>query len=283
VAWAAFLTIMRPINCAMMGLAVIVGGVIASGTLQAGNPLLLGFSTGFLLAGVINILNDINDLEVDRINRPERPLPSGALKVAAAAIWASLLLLLGLATAALTSPLCLIIAALASLLGGLYNRFIKRTGLLGNIVVALIVAIPFLYGWLAFGGNGGPLLWLFSLMAFCAILGREILKGIADVEGDARRGIRTIAVTKGLPPAALAAIGLFLLAVILSFLPPLLGLVYLAYLPPVMATDVGFLYSSARIWGDPSPRMAYVEKKRVLVWMTLALLAFLVGGVHIFV
>lgn len=278
---AAFVNIMRPINCVMMGLAVIVGGVIASGTLHISISLLLGSFTGFFLAGVINILNDINDLELDRINRPERPLPSGALKVRAAAMWTSVLLMLGLSTAALISAICFIVAALAALLGGLYNRFIKRTGLPGNIVVAMIVALPFLYGWLASGGGGGPLLWLFSLTAFCAILGREILKGMADVEGDSRSGIRTVAVTRGLRAAAFAAIGLFVLAILLSFLPLLMELVSLLYLPLVIPTDIGFLYSSARIWKGPSPRTAYLEKRRALVWMTLALFAFMIGGVRL--
>lgn len=280
-AWTGFVKILRPINCAMMGLAVMVGGVIASGTLNIGTQLLLGSSTGFFLAGVINILNDVNDVELDRVNRPERPLPSGELKVRSAVIWASALLILGLATAALTSAVCLIVAGLASFLGGLYNRFIKRTGLPGNIVVALIVALPFVYGWLVSGGGDRPLLWLFSITAFCAILGREILKGMADVEGDSQSGIKTVAVTNGMRTAALATIGLFLLAILLSFLPLLMELVSLVYLPFVIPTDLGFLHSSAKIWGNPSSRTAYVEKNRALAWMTLALFAFMAGGVRI--
>jgi len=281
VAWTGFVKIIRPINCAMMGLAVVVGGVIASGSLDLSLRLFLGSLTGFSLAGVINVLNDIHDLELDRINRPERPLPSGELKVRAAAAWASVLLAIGLASASLVSAVCLAFAGLAALLGGLYNRSLKRTGLPGNVVVAAIVSLPFVYGWLAVGGGDRPLLWLFSITAFCAILGREVLKGMADVEGDSQKGIRTVAVTKGMRTAAYAATGLFIVAILLSFLPLLMKLVSLIYIPLIIPTDIGFLFSSAKIARDLSPQTAYVEKKRALAWMALALLAFMAGGVRI--
>lgn len=279
--WTGFVKIVRPINCTMMGLAVVVGGVIASGSFHISPQLFFGSLTGFFLAGVINVLNDVHDLNLDRINRPERPLPSGELKVRSAVAWASILLVIGLATSALINAICLIVSGLAVILGALYNRSIKKMGLPGNIVVALIVSIPFIYGWLAAGGGDRPLVWLFSIMAFLAILGREIIKGMADVEGDSQKGIRTVAVANGMRTAAFAAIGLFIMAVLLSFLPLLMNLVSLIYLPFVIPTDIGFLFSSAKIVGDPSPRTAYLEKKRALAWMTLALFAFMAGGVRI--
>lgn len=280
-AWTGFVKIIRPINCTMMGLAVVVGGVIASGSFNLDPRLFYGSLTGFFLAGVINVLNDIHDLELDRINRPERPLPSSEIKVRPAAAWASVLLAIGLASASLVSAVCLAFAGIAALLGALYNRSIKRTGLPGNVVVAAIVSLPFVYGWLAVGDGDRPLLWLFFTTAFCAILGREVLKGMADVEGDSQKGIRTIAVAKGMRKAAFAATGLFIVAILLSFLPLLMKLVSLIYLPLIIPTDVGFLFSSAKITRDPSPQTAYVEKKRALAWMALALFAFMAGGFRI--
>jgi len=280
VAWTGFAKIIRPINCTMMGLAVIVGGVIASGGLNLDPRLFYGSLTGFFLAGVINVLNDIHDIELDRINRPERPLPSGEIKVKSAGAWASVLLVIGLASASLVSAVCLAFAGMAALLGALYNRSIKRTGLPGNIVVAAIVSLPFVYGWLAVGDGERPLLWLFFTTAFCAILGREVLKGMADVEGDSRKGIRTIAATRGMRTAGLAATGLFIVAILLSFLPLLMKLVSLIYLPLIIPTDIGFLFSSAKIARDLSPQTAYVEKRRALAWMAMALLAFMAGGLR---
>jgi len=281
VAWTGYVKIIRPINCAMMGLAVIVGGVIASGSFNFSPRLFFGSLTGFFLAGVINVLNDIHDLELDRINRPERPLPSGELKVRSAAAWASVLLAIGLASASLVSAICTAFAGLAALLGALYNRSLKRTGLPGNVVVAAIVSLPFVYGWLAVGGGDRPLLWLFSITAFCAILGREVLKGMADVKGDSKKGIRTVAVAKGMRTAAFATTGLFVVAILLSFLPLLMELVSMIYLPLIIPTDIGFLFSSAKIAGDHSPQTAYVEKKRALAWMAMALFAFMAGGVRV--
>jgi len=279
VAWKGYIKIMRPANCAMMGLAVIVGGVMASGKVGFDIRLMLGFVTGFALAAVVNVQNDIYDLELDKINRPERPLPSGELGKRSAMAFASALLLIGLAAATFTSPLCVVVAALSALLGALYNSSIKRTGLLGNIVVAFIVSMPFPYGWLVVGGSGGPLLLLFTLISFCAVLGREIAKGMADVEGDAQKGIRTVAVANGMSIAANAVAALFIFSVLLSLLPLAMKIVSAPYLAFLVPTDAGFILSASKILKDPSPRTAYVEKKRVLVWMALGLFAFLAGGV----
>ncbi|MBO3803755.1 MAG: geranylgeranylglycerol-phosphate geranylgeranyltransferase [Candidatus Brockarchaeota archaeon] len=276
--WKGCVKIIRPANCAMMGLAVVVGGFMASGKAAPNPKLLLGFATGFALAAVVNVHNDLVDLELDRINRPDRPLPSGELGKESAAALASALLIAGLAAAALTSPACAALALASTLLGALYNSALKRTGLPGNVVVASIVSVPFAYGWLAVGGPGSPLLFLFTSTAFCAILGREIAKGMADVEGDAQKGVRTVAVSRGMRAAAASASALFLSSILLSLVPLAMKIASPLYLAFLLPTVAGFLFSASKILKDPTPRTAYVEKRRVLAWMALGLLAFLAGG-----
>ena len=76
-----FLTIIRPINSLMIGFAVIVGEVLALNSLPNLNLMILGFLTGFLISSSSMVFNDYFDLEVDRVNVPNRPLPSGRIPV----------------------------------------------------------------------------------------------------------------------------------------------------------------------------------------------------------
>src|SRR5881628_1759878 len=72
-----YLSMTRPINCLMIGLAVIVGEVINLGNIAPLDKLVFGFLTASLMMAGTMILNDIYDVEIDRLNAPTRPLPSG--------------------------------------------------------------------------------------------------------------------------------------------------------------------------------------------------------------
>ena len=93
--------------------------------------------------------------------------------------------------------------------------------------------------------------------------------------------MRTLAVLEGPRFAALTSSGFFLAAVIVSFVPPFLGIVSPLYIPPVLIADLGFIFSSARLVSDSSPENARKVKNRVLLWMLLGLIAFLLGGFSI--
>ncbi len=277
----AFLSLLRPPNCLMMGMAVLVGELLSAGRLEF-LPSLLGFLTAFLLTGASMVLNDYFDRFVDEVNRPERPLPSGLVSPGEALLLASLLSLTGLLSAwgswwERGTPYPLLVASLSLLLASYYNARGKRTGLPGNLMVSTCVAVPFLYGPLVLGEGPSPALSLFLLMAFLSNTGREILKGMADVEGDRRRGIRTLAVSRGPSGAAPFVLLFYASAVGLSPLPLLLGEVSLWYLPPVLVADAGFLLTALLSVRDPSPASSLRLKGLSLLWMLFGLLAFLLG------
>ncbi|MFH7860264.1 MAG: hypothetical protein QXR03_04635, partial [Candidatus Aenigmatarchaeota archaeon] len=116
---------------------------------------------------------------------------------------------------------------------------------------------------------------------FIANTGREIIKGIADVEGDAIKDIKSIARLFGNKIAAKIGALFFIIAVLLSFIPLIYNLVYpLSYIPLVIITDVGFILSSYKIIKISTKENALKIKKNVLIWMLTALLAFLVGGFY---
>ena len=286
--WArllGFVRLMRPPNCLMMGFAVLVGAVVALGRfpLEKAIPLAYGFGTGFALLAAADALNDYCDREIDAINEPTRPIPSGLVRPHEALVFAGVLTALGLYLAWLTSLPCLLLATLAAAIADTYVALGKRTGLLGNAMVSACVAVPFLYGALIALGDflallAEPRVLLFATMAFMANLGREVNKGIVDVPGDAAKGIRTVAVRWGPRAAARLAAVFYMIAVALSALPPLLGLVSWTYLPFIAITDAGFAWASYAILRSQERVRARKVKNSVLIWMTTGMLGFLAGA-----
>ncbi len=282
-----FVRLMRPPNCLMMGFAVIVGAVVALGYLPTGKAVELayGFITAVSLLAASNALNDYCDREIDAINEPTRPIPSGLIKPWEALVFSAVLTAIGLFTAYLTGLGCLILAFLAALVADLYVSVGKRTGLPGNAMVSFCVAVPFLYGGvIALGGLAGLIACLrvplFASIAFLANLGREVNKGIVDVPGDAFKGIRTAAVRWGPKAAAALAAAFYMAAVALSFVPLFINIVELwAYLPPIAFTDAGFTWASASILKDQTRENARKVKNTVLLWMTTGMIGFLAGAV----
>jgi geranylgeranylglycerol-phosphate geranylgeranyltransferase len=275
-----YVSMTRPVNCLMIGLAVIIGEVINFGSFPPLDKLVFGFLTASLMMAGTMILNDIYDIEIDRLNAPTRPLPSGRARLRGAYGLAVLFSIASIVSAVLLGFASLLIALLALGLMVFYNARGKRLGLLGNAVVSFNVALPFAFGGISVSSLH-PSVLLFSMLAFLSNLGREVTKGIVDVQGDSLHGIRTLAVLKGPRVAALTSSGLFLAAVIVSFVPPFLGIVSVLYIPAVLVADFGFVFSSARLVSDSSPENARRVKNRVLLWMLLGLIAFLLGGLSI--
>jgi len=271
------ISMMRLPNCLMIGFAVIVGEIISSAIVPT-RAAFYGFMTGFLLLAASMILNDYFDREIDAINEPKRPLPSGLVKPPEALSFALILISLGLLSAANTGLATLSIAIISLIIMISYNARLKKTGLLGNAFVSTNVAIPFIYGGFAVASPTWSLM-IFALLAFISSVGREIVKGIVDVPGDTSRGVRSIAATKGNSKAGMYGATLFVTAVALSTLPLLLGLVTYYYIPLVVVCDIGFLLTAYSIFSNPSPGNAKRSKRYVLVWMTFGLLAFVVGAI----
>ena len=214
---AGFVKLVRPVNCLMMGFAVIVGASLVLAepvTFELGVSLILGFVSGFTLMAASMAINDYYDLEIDRVNEPGRPLPEGVVKPREALVLAALLTVVGLAAAFGTSLYCLGLATVAWVVAVSYNTLGKRTGLPGNFLVGACMAIPFLYGSIVVKNRLDNTALLFAAMAFLSGTGREVAKGIVDVEGDKSRGIRTVAISHGGKAAAILASLLFLSAVL---------------------------------------------------------------------
>ena len=281
--WAVeCLRLARPVNSAMVGFAVIVGAVVASGRPPPPSDALAGFAVGFLVSASAMIINDISDIEIDRVNAPWRPLPSGRLSVGAAWACFAASSLAGLAAAAYTGPATLAIAVAAWLVSVAYSSWGKRLGLPGNVMVAFSVAVPLLYG-AALTRSWDARIAVYWYMVFASALAREIVKGIADVAGDRAAGVRTLAVVAGERRAALAAAALYASAVAASPAPLFLGGLAspLAYAALVAVVDAGLLAEAAGIVLRPTREEALAHKARVLGYMLLGLIAFIAGSMEV--
>ena len=269
--------IIRPINCLMMGLAVIVGAFLTINN-QFSEKLLFGFITSFSLTGASMVLNDYFDREIDAINESNRPIPRGDVSSNQAIIFAIFLTLVGLIFAFITNIPSLITAIIAIIISLTYITKGKSTGLFGNFLVSATVVIPIVYGGLTIGQLQMNSI-IFIIIIFFSNTGREIIKGIVDVKGDRTHKIQTIAVKYGERKAAILASFFAIVAVLLSPMPWIFNLVSDFFLPLVIITDIGLITSSIWLIRDYSRKNAKKIKNLNLLWFISGPLAFILGTI----
>ncbi len=270
--------IMRPVNSVMLGLAIVVGAAVTGGASILGSPLtlVLSFVTGFCMTGAAMAINDYYDREIDAVNEPGRPIPSGRVTPGEAVALAAALSVVGLGASYTISLSVTLVAAFSWVVMMLYSAWGKRTGFPGNLMVSACISLPFIFGGLITGSILSSL--YFSLMAFLSNTGREVTKGIVDVEGDRGAGVNTVAVSKGPRTASVVASAFYVAAVVSSLIPPALRLVSAWYYPFVAVTDLGLLYSTYSLINEPTRENSRAVKNRVLYLMLVGLVGFAAGS-----
>jgi geranylgeranylglycerol-phosphate geranylgeranyltransferase len=215
--FAGFFTLTRPVNSLVAGLAAILAYLIDTGTVIPQTLFLFAIVTLITAAG--NVINDFFDVKIDTINRPDRPIPSGAVSRAAARVFAVTLFLAGILVSFFTNPLCIGIAVVNSLILIAYAGKLKRTPLLGNITVAYLSASIFLFGGALNGWNGLAHIIPIAAITFFAMLSRELVKDAEDVEGDKAGDADTVPIRIGIKKTSRLALISTVLAVAASFIP----------------------------------------------------------------
>ena len=214
---AGYLAITRPVNAIVAGIAAIIAYLIATGTVIPAAALL--FVVAALITAAGNVINDYFDAEIDAVNRPDRPIPSGSLSRLCAGNFAVFLFVAGIITSIFTNPLCIAIALINSLLLLAYAARLKRIPLVGNIAVAYLSASMFLFGGALGGWENMVHIIPVATITFFAMMARELLKAGEDVEGDRRGGADTMPIRYGIPATVYLAFVCTGLAVVTSFLP----------------------------------------------------------------
>tara|TARA_Y100000590_G_scaffold173580_1_gene198501 strand:- start:6153 stop:6950 length:798 start_codon:yes stop_codon:yes gene_type:complete len=262
----------------MIGLAVIVGIAIGSPDMLFSRLSVYGFLTGFSISSYSMIINDVYDIEIDKVNQPERPLAKQIISVNSALSLSLILLLIGLTCSLFISNYNLIITVIFSFLSWFYNIWGKKQGLIGNSIVASSMSIPFIFGGII-TGNISLLVWSISLIAFLSGMGREIIKTIADVEGDKTKGIRSVSIQFGSRNAMIIACGFILVSIIISFIPIYFNLIQIYYIPLLILTDLILLYSVLMLSRNYSKSESLKIKKFILYAMLFGLITFLANSI----
>ncbi|MBD3234199.1 MAG: hypothetical protein GF315_10805 [candidate division Zixibacteria bacterium] len=190
-----FIKILRPLNGLIASLTVWISYFIAGGEFNQLSGIIAAIA-GFLFNGFANSVNDIIDIEIDRINRPDRPLSSGKMSRKSAIIESGILGLSALVLSASLGVKTSVIGLIAIVCMVTYNIKLKNIPLLGNIMVSFTAALAFLYGGAAYG-ELSPV-WLPAVFAFLLHLGREIIKDIEDIKGDSAMGAKTLPIVLGI-------------------------------------------------------------------------------------
>lgn len=240
---SAFIRITRPHNAVVAGLTALIGYLIATGTLTPPS-LLLAVVVALITAGG-NVINDVFDVEIDRINRPDRPIPAGEISLAGAKAYTVTLFAGGLALVTLTPPLCFAIALANTVVLMAYAVRLKKTPVFGNVAVAYLTASVFLFGG-AFAGIEGLVRNLsLAAITFLATVARELLKDAEDVDGDTAGGARTLPMIVGVRRTGIFAFACTCGAVAASLIPfgDWWGAFYLA---GIVVVDLVILFGASR-------------------------------------
>ena len=283
-----WLRIMRPFNCFLISMCAIVGWIADKGLTvftEHWPALIMTFIGGWALSAAAMILNDFFDIEIDKINQPQRPIPSGEIKPKQALTVGIILIAVGILMGlgidfyeyyakGSVFGVALVTAIVNTGLLLSYTNYLKKYSLLGNFGVSIGVWFGFLYGDLIYDFQ---LDWFPECLGFSAFIlnfGREIAKGILDIEGDRENKVTTVATALGKRWTAIISAFFWCLAVVAVLLPIFIAEASWAYLGSISVCAILALTVSIWILISQSDRSIKIIKTIVLWIMLLALVAF---------
>ena len=215
------LKLLRPLNIITSGVAMVISSAILDGFSDT-RILMLTVIIVMLFTAAANALNDAMDYEIDLVNKPLRPIPLGAVTIKNSLIISFTLFSLG-------SVLCLQLSDSAIMIGVFiampmmifYSISLKSKYFIGNIAVALILGMSFLFSGAAYGSIS--LVWTPMLLAFSLTFVREMVKDVSDIVGDQNQGLKTYPIINGVHKSARLIVVLCVLVGLGSLYPYLNG------------------------------------------------------------
>jgi 4-hydroxybenzoate polyprenyltransferase len=208
----------RPFTLLPPALGVLSGAVTAWGAghhkVAVTTGLVMPVLWGTLMAAVLNAannaVNQIYDVDIDRVNKPKRPLPSGRLQMSGA--WAFTIATAAIAwvLAWLADPIgrheCFVIVIFTTALCWIYSApplWTKRRGMLANITIAIPRGVLLkVAGWSTVKTVMGVEPWYIGTIFGLFLLGAASTKDFADIEGDKAGGCTTLPILYGVKRAA---------------------------------------------------------------------------------
>ena len=285
----------RPFTLIAPALGMLSGGLTALG---AGEPLhlttmlwikvALGTVMAAALNAASNAINQIYDLDVDRVNKPSRAIPSGRMSIREAGWVTTAFYLFALALAALVGLECLLLAAAAALLTIIYSVppiRTKRNAITANLTIAIPRGVLLkVAGWSTVRTvTEGAEPWYIGLIFGLFLLGASTTKDFADMEGDRAGGCITLPVRYGPTKAAWMISPFFVLPFLLIPLGVhwgiLTGIQWMLYVVGALLATWG-AYTVYLILRDPDELARtenHVSWRHMYMMMFTAQIAFMVS------
>lgn len=240
---------------------------------------LLAAGVVFTITGAGNVINDYFDYRIDIINKPKRSIPSGRISRIKARNYALLLFMVGCAAALLIDFLMGMITFLVSVSLFYYSYALKRKVLIGNICVAFINGVCFVFGGLVV--DMVLLSVYFGICAFLVTMAREIVKDIEDIKGDKKEGAITLPIRYGTKNSSIIAASLLLTASISSPLLYFTSIFNLMYLAILLVAIILFTIGAIIILMNQSVGNARRASKMIKMGMLVIVSALIIGLIHI--
>ncbi len=214
--WKIRLQLMKPITWIPLIWGVVCGAASSGNyTWTLENVLIAAacmLMSGPLLAGYTQTINDFYDKDIDAINEPYRPIPSGAISIPQVISQVWVLLLAGIGVAYLLDlwaghsfPTITVLAIGGSFVSYIYSApplKLKKNGWLGNYALgSSYIALPWWAGHALFGDLNATIVILTLLYSFAG-LGIAVVNDFKSVEGDRQLGLQSLPVMFGVQTAA---------------------------------------------------------------------------------
>lgn len=229
---APIIKLIRPLNFVITFLSVIVAVLICQPDNNFSIKVIMAaLAASFVLASG-NIINDIYDVEIDKINQPQRPLASGSLSKSSAIILYIVLTVVAVGLSYFSNMNAIFIVVTTAFLLFLYSKYLKRVTLVGNIVVAFLTGFVFIYGGIVVENPEAAVIP--AVFAFLINFIREIVKDMQDVKGDEKAGVLSFPIKYGFQKTKMLILVVIILLILFTIYPFIIHLYKIEYFVFVM-------------------------------------------------
>lgn len=272
-----FIIITRPVNFAISFLSLIVAGLICNNNQLNLNIIFAAVSAAFV-GSAGNIINDFFDIKIDKINRPNRILPSNKLSLNEAQTEFVVLNIAAVILSFFINNYALLIVIFSITVIFSYSAYFKKIPLLGNIVVSFFTGLAFIYGGAAVENISAAVIP--AVFAFTTNLIRELIKDIEDIKGDAANNVFTYPSKHGINKTKYLILSLTIMLMILTTIPYILEIYEIEFFLIAMSfINPLFLLMLKRLFENDELSNMKSSSRIVKVNMIIGLIAIYVGAV----
>ncbi len=273
----AYIKLIRPVNFVISFITIIIAGLICNNVSILDKRLLLAAFAGALTGAAGNVINDYFDVNIDKINKPNRVLAKGEITKNNALIFYFFLLSSIFFISINLNLLSILIVLIANISIYFYSYLFKKVILVGNFIVAFFTGLAFVFGAAATGSVANS--FVPALLAFFINFIREIIKDAEDINGDNLNDVITFPIFYGLKATQYLILSLSVVLFIIAMVPYFIGLYNIMYLIVIIALFSPILIYTLVILMSNSNAKAFAKISNLLkVLMVVGLFAIYIGA-----